>query len=78
MGVGPQSLSYGSLYLTLCFVFCVMSFLILCCKISCFEFSELCSVYNVRFKRSNSRNSVRMEMKRETKDEGVSILMDLL
>ena len=59
-------------------VLCVMSFLILCFKVSCFEFSEICSVYNVRFKWSNSRNSVRMEMKRETKDEGVSILMDSL
>ena len=31
----------------------------------------MCSTYNVTFKRRNSGSSVKMEMKREMKDEGV-------
>ena len=68
-----QAATYGSLYVTLCFVLCPFDFGVLT-----IQFCMLSSlfVYNVsHFKWRNSRGRAKMENKRGKKDESISILI---
>ena len=72
-GYPVTTVSYGSLYVTLCFVLCPFDFGVLtiyfCILSSLF-------VYNVaHFKRRNSRGRAKMENKRGKKDENISIFI---
>ena len=68
-----EFMTYGSLYVTLCFVLCPFDFGVLA-----IYFCMLSSlfVYNVaHFKPRNSRGRAKMENKRGKKDESISILI---